>query len=111
MRMDRERAGRLAARRNARLRAKDPLFAGQLPEETAERVLREFEGYARKMAARRARLLARAAEYKARVRELVTPEELAALEERRRVLPSSEEYEADFWRRQLRRLTEGGGTP
>jgi hypothetical protein len=48
MTMGSERAGRLAARRNARLRAKYPLFADQLPEETAERVLREFEGYARK---------------------------------------------------------------
>ena len=48
MRMDRERAERLAARWNARLKAKYPLFADQLPEETAERVLREFEGYARK---------------------------------------------------------------
>ena len=111
MRMDRERAERLAARRNARLRAKYPLFADQLPEETAERVLREFAGYARKMAACRARLLARAAKFKARVRQLVTPEELAALEERRKVLPAGEEYEADFWHRQLRRLTEGGGTP
>ena len=46
--MDRERAEQLAARRNARLRAKYPLFADQLPRETAERVLREFEGYARK---------------------------------------------------------------
>jgi hypothetical protein len=110
MRMDRERAGRLA-RRNARLRAKYPLFADQLPEETAERVLREFEGYARKMAACRARLLARAAEYRDRVRQLLTPEEFAALKERRKVLPAGEEYEADFWRRQLRRLTEGGGTP
>jgi hypothetical protein len=45
------------------------------------------------------------------VRELVTPEELAALEERRKVLSPSEEYEADFWHGQLRRLTEGGGTP
>jgi hypothetical protein len=111
MRMDRERAERLAARRNARRRAKYPLFADQLPEETAERVLREFDGYAGKMAACRARLLARAAEYRDRVRQLVTPEELAALEERRKVLPSGEEYEADFWHRQLRRLTEGGGTP
>jgi hypothetical protein len=110
MRMDRERAERLAARRNARLRAKYPLFADQLEQETAERVIREFEGYARKVAECRARLLARAAEFKDRVRLLVTPEELAALEERRKVLPSSEEYEADFWRRQLRRLTEGGGT-
>ena len=110
MSMDRQRAERLAALRNARLRAKYPLFADQLPEETAERVLREFEGYARKMAECRARLLARAAEFKDRVRLLVTPEELAAMEERRKVLPSSEEYEADFWHRQLRRLTEGGGT-
>ena len=109
--MDRERAERLAARRNARLRAKYPLFADQFPEETAERALREFDGYARKMAACRARLLARAAEYRDRVRQLVTPEELAALEERRKVLPAGEEYTADFWHRRLRRLTEGGGTP
>ena len=109
--MDRERAEQLAARRNARLRAKYPLFADQLPEETAERVMREFEGYARKMAECRERLLARAAEYRARVRQLVTPEELAALEERRMVLPAGEEYTADFWYRQLRCLTEGGGTP
>ena len=109
--MDGERAERLAARRNARLMEKYPLFADQLPEETAERVMREFEGYARKMAACRARLLARAAEYRDRVRQLVTPEELAALEERRKVLPAGEEYEADFWHRQLRRLSEGGGPP
>jgi hypothetical protein len=111
MRMGRERAERLAARRNARLKAKYPLFADQLPEETAERVMREFDGYARKMAECRARLLARAAGYRARVRPLVTPEEFAALEERRKVLPTSEEYEADVWHRQLRRLTEGGDTP
>jgi hypothetical protein len=109
--MDRKRAERLAARRNARLRAKYPLFADQLPEESAERDLREFDGYARKMAACRARLLARAAGYRDRVRQLVTPEELAAPEEHRKVLPSGEEYEADFWHRQLRRLAEGGGTP
>jgi hypothetical protein len=107
--MDRKRAERLARKRNARLKAKYPLFADQLPEETAERVMREFDGYARKMAECRARLLARAEEYKARVRELVTPEEFASLEERRRVLPSSEEYEADFWYRQLKALTERGG--
>jgi hypothetical protein len=111
MRMDRERAERLAARRNARLRARYPLCADQLPEETAEHIIRELDGYARKMAACRARLLARAAEYRARVRQLVSAEELAALDERRKVLPSGEEYEADFWHRQLRRLTEGGGTP
>jgi hypothetical protein len=109
--MDRKRAERLARRRNARLKAKYPLFADQLPEETAERVMREFQGYARKMAECRARLLARAEEYKAKVRELVTPEELAALEERRKVLPSGEEYSADFWHRQLNALTEGGGSP
>ena len=109
--MDRERAEQLAARRNARLRAKYPLFADQLPEETAERVMREFEGYARKMAECRDRLQARAAEYRDRVRQLMTPEELAALEERRQVLPSGEEYTADFWHRQLRHLTEGGGNP
>jgi hypothetical protein len=40
--MDRERAEQLAARRNARLRAKYPLFADQLPEETAERMQREY---------------------------------------------------------------------
>jgi hypothetical protein len=111
MTMDRERAERLAARRNTRLKEKYPLFADQLPRETAERVMREFEGYARKMAACRARLLARAEEYQARVRQLVTPEELAALAERRKVLPSGEEYSADFWHRQLRALTERGGTP
>jgi hypothetical protein len=109
--MDGERAERLAARRNARLMEKYPLFADQLPEETAERVMREFEGYARKMAACRDRLQARAAGYRNRVRQLVTREELAALEERRRVLPSGEEYGADFWHRQFRRLTGGGGTP
>ena len=111
MTMDRERAERLAARRNTRLKEKYPLFADQLPRETAERVMREFEGYARKMAACRARLLARAAEYRDRVRQLVTPVEFAALEDRRRVRPSGEEYTADFWHRQIRRLTEGGGTP
>jgi hypothetical protein len=63
------------------------------------------------MAECRARLLVRAAEYRDRLRQLVTPEELAALEDRRQVLPSGEEYEADFWHRQLRRLTEGGGNP
>jgi hypothetical protein len=109
--VDRERAERLAARRNARLRAKYPLFAGQLEEETADRVQREFDGYARRMAECRARLAARAAEYKARVKELVTPEEFAALEERRKVLPDSEEYDADFWHRQLKVLTERGGPP
>jgi hypothetical protein len=62
------------------------------------------------MAACRARLLARAGEYRDWVQELVTPEQLAALEECRRVLPSFEEYGADFWHRQLRRLTEGGDT-
>jgi hypothetical protein len=109
--MDRERAERLAARRNARLWAKYPLFADQLPQETAERVMREFDGYARRMAECRARLAAQAAEYKARVRELVTAEVFAALEESRRVLPDSEEYDADFWHRQLKTLTERGGTP
>jgi hypothetical protein len=37
--MGQERAARLAARRNARLRSKDPLVAGQLPEETPGRVM------------------------------------------------------------------------
>jgi hypothetical protein len=109
--MDRERAERLAARRNARLRAKYPPSADQLEQETAERVMREFEGSARRMAECRTRLLARAAEYRDRVRQLMTPEGLPALEERRKVLPPSEEYTADFWHRQLRRLTEEGGTP
>jgi hypothetical protein len=109
--VDRERAERLARRRNARRRAKYPLFAGQLEEETAEQVMREFDGYARRMAECRARLAARAAEYKARVKELVTAEEFAALEECRKVLPDSEEYDADFWHRQLKTRTERGGTP
>jgi hypothetical protein len=99
--VDRERAERLAAKRNARLRARHPLFADQLEEETPEKVLREFAGYDRRMAECRAQLAARAAEYKARVKELVTPKEFVALEERRKVLPASEEYDADFWGRQL----------
>jgi hypothetical protein len=109
--VDRERAERLAARRNARLRARHPLFADQLEEVTAEKVLREFEGYERRMAECRTLLAARAAEYKARVSELVTPEEFAALEERRKVLPDGEEYTADFWHRQVMSLDERGGTP
>jgi hypothetical protein len=109
--VDRARAERLAARRNARLRARYPLFADQLPQETAERVQREFDGYARSMAECRARLACRAAEYRARVKGLVTAEEFAALEERRRVLPDSEEYAADFWHRRLNALTERGGPP
>jgi hypothetical protein len=108
--VDRERAERLAARRNARRRAKYPLFADQLEEETAERVIREFDGYARRMAECRARLAARAEEYRARVKELVTAEDFAELEERRKVLPDSEEYAADFWHRQLKALTEKGET-
>jgi hypothetical protein len=80
--MDQERAARLAARRNARLRAKYPLFADHLPEETAERVLREFAGYERRMAESRARLRAQAGEYRGRVRAVVTPGQFAALEVR-----------------------------
>src|SRR3712207_4380961 len=111
MTMDRERAERLAARRNARLRERCPLFAAQLPPYTAEGVMREFEGYARKMAEATARMRVRAAEYKAQVQALVSPEEFAALEERRKVLPPTPEYEADFWHRQLRALTAKEGQP
>ena len=106
MTMDPAKAARVAANRNERLKRKYPLFADQLPQQTAEQVRREFEGYARRMQEARARLRARAEEFKARGRALVTAEELAALEERRTVLPPSEEYEADFWHRQLKRLTE-----
>jgi hypothetical protein len=104
--VDRERAERLAARRNARMRGRHLLFADQLEEETAEKVLREFDGYERPMAECRARLAARAAEYRAKVKGMVTPEEFAALEERRKVLPQSEEYDADFWRRRFVAMTE-----
>jgi hypothetical protein len=107
MTMDHDKAARVAAKRNERLKAKYPLFADQLPEQSAEQVRREFDGYARRMEEARARLRARAQEYKAQVKALVTAEELAALEERRQVLPPSEEYEADFWRRHLKRLTDG----
>jgi hypothetical protein len=86
------------------------LFADQLPEETAERVMREFDGYARRMAECRARLAARAEGYRGRVRALVTPGESAALEARRAALPASEEYAADFWRRQLEALGAKGGS-
>jgi hypothetical protein len=58
--VDEERAARLAARRNARLRARYPLFADELSEETADPVMREFNGYAPRMAECRARLAAQA---------------------------------------------------
>jgi hypothetical protein len=108
--MDPERAERLAAKRNARLRERFPLFADQLPPYTTESVVREFEGYARRMQEAIARLRSRAEEYKAQVRALVTPKQLAALEERRTVLPASPEYDADFWHRQLMALTERQGS-
>ena len=105
--MDRERAERLAAKRNARLRERYPPFADHLPSYTADQVMREFEGYARRRAEGEARLRERATTFRAQVGDLVTPEEFAALEERRTILPLSVEYDADFWRRHLQRLTEG----
>jgi hypothetical protein len=105
--MDRERAERLAAKRNARLRERHPLFADRLPQYTAEQVMREFEGYDRRRAEGEARLAEGAAVFRAQVQELVAPEEFTALEERRKILPPSVEYDADFWQRHLRRLTEG----
>jgi hypothetical protein len=105
--MDEERVERLAARRNARLRAKCPLAADRLPQERAERVVRALAGSARRMAECRARLAAQAKGHRDRVRALVTPGEFAALAARRAVLPASEEYAADFWRRQLWAVLQG----
>jgi hypothetical protein len=102
--MDPARAARVAARRNARIRQRYPLFAGLLPLYTAEQVLREFAGYSSRMEEALAALRARAALYKERARALVTGEEFAALAERRKALPASAEYDADFWHGALKNL-------
>jgi hypothetical protein len=51
-----------------------------------------------------ATLRVRAALFKEQVRAIVTAQELAALVERRRTLPASPEYDADFWRGALAAL-------
>jgi hypothetical protein len=98
MSMDQAQAARVADRRNARTRQRYPLLAALLPRCTVERVPREFAGYESRMEEAQAALRARAAIYKEQVRALVTVEEFAALMERRKALPHSPEYDADFWR-------------
>jgi hypothetical protein len=56
MAMNPEKAARVAAKRNERLWQRMPLFADQLPQQTADDVMREFAGYARRMEECRARL-------------------------------------------------------
>jgi hypothetical protein len=102
--LDYAKAARVAARRNARTRQRYPLLAGLLPWYTAEQVLREFAGYDSRMEVAKATMRARGALCKDQVRALVTAEEFAALVERRKALPASPEYDADFWRGALNEL-------
>jgi hypothetical protein len=105
--ISREKAQRIADRRNARRRKALPLFAADLEEVTAEQVQEEFRRQHEQFQRCLDQLAERAARFRAVVAELVTNEELAALDERRACLPSGPEYSADFWRRQLS-LLKGG---
>jgi hypothetical protein len=68
-------------------------------------VLREFGGYDCTMEEAPAAMRSRAERYRDQVRLLMTREAFAALEERRKVLPASPEYDADFWHGALKALT------
>jgi hypothetical protein len=105
--MDNAKAARVAARRNARIQQRYPLLAELLPRYTPEQVLRELARYDSRMEEAQAAMRAGGALYKGQVRALVTAEEFAALVERRKALPPSPEYDADFWRGALKHLSAG----
>jgi len=96
--MDRPKAERMAAERTRKYREKLPLFADQIPPTTAEEIERAFDKHRADFAACERRLQERGDEFRAKVKELVTDIEFAALDSRRLNLPRGAEYHADFWR-------------
>lgn len=99
---------RWADRKKQRLQQRHPLFADCLEEVTivqsgARLELNWWRGQLMSLFADRITEL-RAAEFRKRVIQLVTPVDLAELERRLSKLPNNSAYRADFWRGQLRRL-------
>jgi len=107
------RAARRVQSVRRRLEAQVPLFLAtglespptldEAQHQVDEHAVWVAERFAR-MDARRAETLARAAEMRARVAAVVTPERLAELDRAREPLPKGPEYDADHWWQELRRL-------
>lgn len=99
----REQAQTVADRRNRRKAKRWPLLAlaGQLEQTTADDILNADTKFENRMREINERLETRARAFRAQVATLISSEELAALDVRRKMYPPSAEYSANFWRGQL----------
>lgn len=100
---DEEKAARMAAKRTARLRAREGLFADFVEPVTAEQIQEAARRHRERFEATCRTLQARGEHFRTLLSSLVNSEELTALDERRAQLPDGPEYHADFWRRELER--------
>ncbi len=99
-------AEKAAARRNKRRAANAPLLAhaGLLTPVTADDILRQQAAYKAQRERVRAEHLECANIYKFLVRQKVSVEEFARLEEKRKIYPDSPEYDVEHWWRQLKQV-------
>lgn len=100
-----------ATRKNQRIADRHPLFAaaGALDElgiapVTPEQLIRANEAYGEQLAQSDLLFIERAAAFRGRVAQLVSAEELEALDLQREKLPKSPAYGADHWRSALKVL-------
>ena len=101
---DDAKAERMAEKRTERLREREGIFAACVEPVTGEQIKESARRHRERFQATMDKLQARGEEFKARVATIVSPEELAALAERRATLPDGPEYHADYWSRALGRI-------
>lgn len=106
----REKAEKVAIRRNKKNAKRWPLLAlaGALEHVTADDILNADARSEAKWREDNEKMAARARVFRQRVATLISGDELASLDQQRLRYPSGQEYAADFWRGQLRKL---GGLP
>lgn len=91
-------------KRTAKLKEQAGLFAEYVEPVTAEQVITAAERHRDRFRRCLEEQQAKGDAARSRIAELVGPEELAALDARRAVLPSGPEYHADLFCRELQRL-------
>lgn len=98
-----EKAQRAALRRTQRDISRWPLLelGGNLHHWTGDEMLAEWNRYATKLEESEARLFAQGISFRERVARLVSPDELARMDVRRKMYPPATCYSADFWRIEL----------
>ena len=96
-----EKAERAARKRNQRQAERWPLLeiSGDLHQFTANEMLAEWDKYQAQQEQAETEMAARAMMFRSKVGKVISPKELAQLDEHRKRYPKAACYAADFWHR------------